>query len=443
MKRYMVVAGIVVILGTLEGLAVPGMPVLLCPAAGTCAERRPTISWTLAASTLQYKLVITRSGAPYLEKWTPKTSYKSTVDIPEGTYDIRVIAYDGANYGAWSPTVRIKRVFAPALASLNGLSRDGGNIDLVAGYGIELEPVASNLTVVIHATGDFSEGPVTAASFSGDGNALSNLNGAAIAGGTVGNAQLADNAVDANKVVDGSVGNEKLANSAVTVLPGPGLTGGGTVSLGGSITLTNIGILPKGSVYRWTVFHNYDYSYGPMMGNNPAMFGGVPATSWSAGGGVTAASLSSDKEVLRTLYTNKGYGGKNAHVYSRTEYIYSTADSETVTALFRIKNTTDSAINWIPYLYYTCYSSWSQYASVALNGAHVWYSAGGSGQGSAAITLSIPAGRTSTVIFISGMGLVSGNVRSIVLGFFNNSLQLPAGLEYADDLDSATGGWEQ
>jgi hypothetical protein len=40
----------------------------------------------------------------------------------------------------------------------------------------------------------------------------------------------------------GSIANDKLTNSSVTVTAGTGLSGGGTVSLGGSITLTNAGI---------------------------------------------------------------------------------------------------------------------------------------------------------------------------------------------------------
>jgi hypothetical protein len=40
----------------------------------------------------------------------------------------------------------------------------------------------------------------------------------------------------------GSIANAKLANSSVTVTAGTGLSGGGTVALGGSITLTNAGI---------------------------------------------------------------------------------------------------------------------------------------------------------------------------------------------------------
>ena len=41
--------------------------------------------------------------------------------------------------------------------------------------------------------------------------------------------------------VSGTVSNRQLANSSISVLAGPGLSGGGTVALGGSITLTNTG----------------------------------------------------------------------------------------------------------------------------------------------------------------------------------------------------------
>jgi hypothetical protein len=41
----------------------------------------------------------------------------------------------------------------------------------------------------------------------------------------------------------GSIANAKLANSSITVNAGTGLSGGGTVALGGSITLTNAGIV--------------------------------------------------------------------------------------------------------------------------------------------------------------------------------------------------------
>jgi hypothetical protein len=70
------------------------------------------------------------------------------------------------------------------------------------------------------------------------------------------------------------------------------------------------------------------------------------------------------------------------------------------------------------------------------------------GYGNTSLNLSIPANRTSTVIFVS-TGTANYNhtsnihERANVLAFYNNSLALPSGLQYVDDLDTATGGWEQ
>jgi len=55
----------------------------------------------------------------------------------------------------------------------------------------------------------------------------------------------------------------------------------------------------------------------------------------------------------------------------------------------------------------------------------------------------------STVVFVSTTGPASIQPasgvypRSILLGFYNNRLNLPGGLEFVDDLDTATGGYEQ
>ena len=118
-------------------------------------------------------------------------------------------------------------------------------------------------------------------------------------------------------------------------------------------------------------------------------------------------------------------------------------------ALFRIKNTTSGAIGWSPHFHYTCYAGFSERASVALNGANSWNS-GGSHCGvssETSVTLSIPAGRTSTVIFVSTSSIAyyypPVQIRALILAIGDNTLGLPAGLEFVDDLDTATGGWEQ
>jgi len=53
---------------------------------------------------------------------------------------------------------------------------------------------------------------------------------------------LTNKTINASQLVDASVTNAKLANSSVTVTAGTGMSGGGAVSLGSSITLTNAGV---------------------------------------------------------------------------------------------------------------------------------------------------------------------------------------------------------
>ena len=63
-------------------------------------------------------------------------------------------------------------------------------------------------------SGNFSAGAITAASLSGDGSGLINLNGANLVNGSVGNAQLATYAVQTANIAAGAVGSGQLASGA-------------------------------------------------------------------------------------------------------------------------------------------------------------------------------------------------------------------------------------
>ena len=127
----------------------------------------------------------------------------------------------------------------------------------------------------------------------------------------------------------------------------------------------------SGAIYRWAIFSTYNNNTGWLMNNGSDMFGGINPSNWTDGNAI-AASMSPDKEILRTLYTRKGYGGKNALVMAKVFHQYSSTNGQVVSALFRIENTTSDNIIWTPYFYYTCYYSWSERASVALNGVNQW-----------------------------------------------------------------------
>jgi len=239
------------------------------------------------------------------------------------------------------------------------------------------------------------------------------------------------------------ISNDSINNTApdqpVTI------TGNSAIRITG--TYPNFTINYQSATFRWNVFSSYDQGNSVWMGaaggnanGDPNMFLGVTPQLWGDVS-ATAESISSDKEVLRTFFINKAYAGKNAMVYSDTWSYYSSTNSKMAVVLFRISNTTNAAINWTPYFYYTSYESWGELASVALNGTAVW-NAGANTYGTASPTMSIPANSVSSVIVISGSSVPSGT-RTCFLAFYNNCLQLPTGLQFVDDLDTATGGWGQ
>ena len=69
------------------------------------------------------------------------------------------------------------------------------------------------------------------------------VSAAAIASGAVTSIKIANGAVGSTQIAAGAVANAQLANSAITINAGTGLAGGGTPALGGSVTLSNAGVL--------------------------------------------------------------------------------------------------------------------------------------------------------------------------------------------------------
>ncbi|MDW3211827.1 MAG: hypothetical protein R8N23_18300 [Reichenbachiella sp.] len=197
------------------------------------------------------------------------------------------------------------------------------------------------------------------------------------------------------------------------------------------------------ATYRWASFNTYSNALSQWaFDNNASFFGGVQPSIWSDANG-TAAMMSSDKEVLRTLFQRKGHATKNAMIVNDEFASYSSTNGRITAAIFRIKNNTSEPIIWSPHVYYSCYGPWGEKASAALNGESVMDE---TTSGSRIISgLSIPGGRTSTFIIVSSSSQPAGTpgIRNTRLGFINDTLDLPAGLEFVDDLETATGGWEQ
>jgi subtilisin-like proprotein convertase family protein len=229
---------------------------------------------------------------------------------------------------------------------------------------------------------------------------------------------------------------------------------GGDLKVTGKITSGSGGsyyIAPAGtSFYRWNVWNNHDYQWDWFWANNTWFTGGVNPSSW-ADSNYHAAHLSADKNLLRTLFNQKAWAGKMALVYAQNYVMVNTStDGKFVGAMFRIKNTTASNINWTLRYFYTSYGSWGMAAGCALNGSDVFSTTGNCypGQCSNDITVTIPANRISTFICTNGSSRPYSPSSwwmhsTLMMAFGNDSLNLPAGLSYIDDFDTATGGWEQ
>jgi len=206
----------------------------------------------------------------------------------------------------------------------------------------------------------------------------------------------------------------------------------------------------SGATYRWGVWSTHSSAHSWYAGNNTAMFGGVNPSNWGDGN-ARAKQISSTTDILRTLFVRRGPNIgtlMNATVYANEWRSYSSTNSKHVGALFRVRNSTKSNVTWKVYWYRTAYGGWGERASIAINGSEVWES-GGSTYGpshNSNHSITIPANRTSTVIFIAGScnyntSSYGGSTRSLYMAFYNNSLKLPSGLEFVDDLDSKANGW--
>jgi len=210
----------------------------------------------------------------------------------------------------------------------------------------------------------------------------------------------------------------------------------------------------QGFTYRWNRWTDYlrGGSSNWAMDNNSSLFGGVNPSNWSSNS--TASSMSSTTELLRTLFVRNGppLGNlQNAMVFADSRRQYNDSNvSRHVAVLFRVKNTSDKDITWPVYWYHTSYGGWSERSSIAVNGQNT-YNSGSSNyyaNHKSNHNLTIPKNRTSTVIFVVSAAPFDtssyyGGNRPTQLGFYNNCLKLPTGLEFVDDLDTKPNGWDK
>lgn len=199
----------------------------------------------------------------------------------------------------------------------------------------------------------------------------------------------------------------------------------------------------KAMTYRWAAWSTHDPNGSWLGGNSGALFGGVAPSTWTDSNG-SADQLSADKEVLRALFNNTKVLAKNTVVCAEYFPTYSSTNGRLCASLFRVKNTTQSDIAWKPTIWYSSYADWSETASAAINGANVWKSNQNCWSNcNTTLTFNVPKNRVSTVVVIASGAPNQSEKRMLFLAFYNDSMVLPTGLQFVDDFDTATGGWEQ
>ena len=195
-------------------------------------------------------------------------------------------------------------------------------------------------------------------------------------------------------------------------------------------------------VFRHMTFDTFLEACCWSANNNASLFGGVNPSDWTDGS-AEASQMSPDSEILRTLFVRKMHPGRNALVSAERWSDQSSTNGKVTAVLIRIRNRTSSPIAWQPFFYFTAYESWGERASVALNGVSAWSSTGDHySDATASPTLTLPPNQTSTIIVVvpSSPPWTAGvRYRMNLLAFYNDSLMLPAGLSYVDDLDRVTG----
>ena len=223
------------------------------------------------------------------------------------------------------------------------------------------------------------------------------------------------------------------------------VTVGGNLNVTGTINASAAGAAnnPYWPTLRWGRFSTYDQNGNWYYGNTATWTLGVAPSTWTDGSG-RAWNITADKNYWRTVLVNKENIYPTMTVMSEAWYDPSSTNGKVLVVLFRIKNTTGSAINWSPAFWHTNYGGWGECSSVTLNGASTWDNCGTcyAWNCQSQPTLSIPANRISSAMFVIMSGPSSGN-RSQLLTFYSDTLKLPTGLQYVDDLDTASGDWSQ
>jgi hypothetical protein len=199
-------------------------------------------------------------------------------------------------------------------------------------------------------------------------------------------------------------------------------------------------------VFRWNIFSTYNQNCCWLDRDRNRAFGGVRPQQWGDGN-YRAHDMTADLGVMRRLFNRRmtGDADMGANVCIENWMMTHSTDDRRCVALFRIRNTETTAKQWPVSWSFTGWSGWGNQASVAVNKQNVWH---GNchhfcdRNENIAMAANSAGNRINTVILVAGGSADYGHYnyyRSLMLTF--NKLALPEGLEFVDDMETATGGW--
>ena len=177
--------------------------------------------------------------------------------------------------------------------------------------------VTSNLRAnsIVTDSGDVYIGPFADVVLSGDSGYTRVVNNDLQVTGSLNVTGNINGSINGSNIVSASIANSKLTNNAVTVTAGTGMSGGGTVALGSSVTLTNAGVT---SAVAGTDITVSGATGAVTIGNNSTLAtvtgrGATTSTNISLGGGVTTLNNGTSNRIN---WSNVGVAGPTTTSYS-------------------------------------------------------------------------------------------------------------------------------
>jgi hypothetical protein len=180
--------------------------------------------------------------------WEYAISTSGTRDIGSGSTSYAqggFVVYNGTTWDYISPVSGVTTINGSLTGAVTGIvtTADTGTVTNTMLAGSIANAKLTNSSVTIGNTSVSLGATVT--TFAG----LTSVTSTSFVGALSGNASTVTNGVYTtdtgtvtNTMLAGSIANAKLTNSSVTVTAGTGMSGGGAVSLGGTVTLTNAGV---------------------------------------------------------------------------------------------------------------------------------------------------------------------------------------------------------